>query len=405
MPPTAVATTGTPHAIASSATMPNGSYQGAHTTASAERSNAGTSRAGDLAEEPHPVRDAAPPASVLQPRAVGIRPSRGTARDDELGLGHPRQRGDHLVDALAAHEPADAHHPRPAGAPLGDRPVRGERARVDAAGHHGHAMAVGAHPDQLEQLVVARREDPVGAAGERPLGADPPGGLVSAPRWWRRLTLPSAWKVWTNGTSLVSQRRGRREPGHPEVRVHDVGRLGAPGPSEPVGQRGHVRYEIVLRDRPRGPGVDVADDDAGVQRHELGQGRVVAAGEHGDLVARGGERPAQLADVHVLPPGVGAAESGEGARVLGNESNPHTISSGHGLTDPDFYRQGRSQTGALRVAMVNEQHPDRQTRSAVAPPWVRLPARGRVARITSGVEVGNGPWAGVSRRGRRPRGR
>src|SRR3954451_6618636 len=42
-PPTELAITGTPHAIASSGTIPNGSYQGTHTTASADRSRAGTS--------------------------------------------------------------------------------------------------------------------------------------------------------------------------------------------------------------------------------------------------------------------------------------------------------------------------------------------------------------------------
>ena len=40
-PPTAVATTGMPQAIASSGTMPNGSYHGAQTTTSAERRSAG----------------------------------------------------------------------------------------------------------------------------------------------------------------------------------------------------------------------------------------------------------------------------------------------------------------------------------------------------------------------------
>ena len=41
-PPTALATTGTPQAIASSGVMPNGSYQGVHTTTSADRIRAGT---------------------------------------------------------------------------------------------------------------------------------------------------------------------------------------------------------------------------------------------------------------------------------------------------------------------------------------------------------------------------
>src|SRR5690606_41467907 len=45
-PPTEVATTGTPQAIASSGVNPNGSYQEAHTTTSADRYQAGISSRG-----------------------------------------------------------------------------------------------------------------------------------------------------------------------------------------------------------------------------------------------------------------------------------------------------------------------------------------------------------------------
>ena len=43
IPPTAEATTGTPHAIASNGTIPNGSYHGVAATTSAERSSIGMS--------------------------------------------------------------------------------------------------------------------------------------------------------------------------------------------------------------------------------------------------------------------------------------------------------------------------------------------------------------------------
>ena len=208
---------------------------------------------------------------------------------------------------------------------LGDRAVRGERARcrrrrAPRTRDGGRAHAGSARTARRRRWRRRGRRGGRAPARRRP----GPAGLVSAAPWWRRLTLPSAWKVCTNGMSRSRQRRGRREPGHPEVRVHDVGRLGAPG-------RARARRPAracAARARPSGsaragPASTWRTIDAGVQRHELGQVGVVAAGEHGDLVARGGERPAQLADVHVLPAGVGAAGGGEGARVLGDHSDAH----------------------------------------------------------------------------------
>ena len=70
-PPTALATTGTPQAIASSGTMPNGSYQGVQTTRSAERSSAGTSGAGHRADQPDPVGHPEALGQPGQPAASG----------------------------------------------------------------------------------------------------------------------------------------------------------------------------------------------------------------------------------------------------------------------------------------------------------------------------------------------
>src|SRR5919202_633718 len=102
IPPTALATTGRPQAIASSGTIPNGSYQGTHATASAERSSAGTS---ERATAPSSRTRSATPAA--QPEGFGVavhrrlaRRPRRTARDQQLDPRQPAQRRDHLVDAL-----------------------------------------------------------------------------------------------------------------------------------------------------------------------------------------------------------------------------------------------------------------------------------------------------------------
>ena len=76
--------TGTPQAIASSGTMPNGSYHGTQTTASAERSSAGIVVAADAAAEHEAVGDAEPLRERAQPPRLGVGGERagvGTAGD------------------------------------------------------------------------------------------------------------------------------------------------------------------------------------------------------------------------------------------------------------------------------------------------------------------------------------
>src|ERR671917_210059 len=92
-PPTADATTGTPQAIASSGTMPNGPYQGGHTTAAAERRSAG-----------NPGRSNRP-REATELGVVGQPLSLGPARDDKVTLGQRGKRRDDVSDAFALHQP------------------------------------------------------------------------------------------------------------------------------------------------------------------------------------------------------------------------------------------------------------------------------------------------------------
>jgi hypothetical protein len=70
-PPTAAATTGTPHAIASNATVPNGSCQGTHTAASADRSRAGMRSTGTGPSSRSRLATPAAPACATNRRASG----------------------------------------------------------------------------------------------------------------------------------------------------------------------------------------------------------------------------------------------------------------------------------------------------------------------------------------------
>jgi hypothetical protein len=109
------------------------------------------------------------------------------------------------------------------------------------------------------------------------------------------------------------------------VRVHDVRRLGAPGRSQLAREVGHVRRQVVLRDRPRRAGVDVVHRHPGRELDARGQVGVVAARVHDDLDVAARQRRGQRGDVHVLPAGVHAAQHGERARVLGHHRDSHRL--------------------------------------------------------------------------------
>src|SRR4051794_18123339 len=81
IPPTAAATTGTPHAIASRGTIPNGSYHGAHTTTSAERISAGRS-----ARETRPHRST---RSATRARSATARSRRASGAASSSSRGGP----------------------------------------------------------------------------------------------------------------------------------------------------------------------------------------------------------------------------------------------------------------------------------------------------------------------------
>jgi hypothetical protein len=71
LPADGVADDGTPQAIASSGTMPNGSYQGTQTTTSAERSSAGISSRPTRPAQHQPVATPSAAASSAAARASG----------------------------------------------------------------------------------------------------------------------------------------------------------------------------------------------------------------------------------------------------------------------------------------------------------------------------------------------
>ena len=94
--------------------MPNGSYHGAQTTASAERSSARHRRAADAPAQHDAVLDAELGGQRAQPAGLGVGVERGqvrTARHVQLGAGHGGERGDRVADALALDQPARDDEP------------------------------------------------------------------------------------------------------------------------------------------------------------------------------------------------------------------------------------------------------------------------------------------------------
>ncbi len=215
----------------------------------------------------------------------------------------------------------------PVGTPLVDRPGRPEAEQVDTARHHGDPGGVTTEADQLGPLVLGRRHDPVRLARQAALhaGASRRAGVGRA----LVTSLHHAQRVVRVEHRDAERASGleRSEPRHPEVRVHDVGPLARPRPGEVIGERRHVRQELVLGQRGGGPGVDVVDPDPLCEAHSPWERRVVPPGVDHDVGAQPPERPCQICDVDVLPAGVDPAEHGEGAGVLGDHVDPHRCTS------------------------------------------------------------------------------
>jgi CHASE3 domain sensor protein len=108
------------------------------------------------------------------------------------------------------------------------------------------------------------------------------------------------------------------EPGR-EPRFLDCGSL-------PLGVA-EIRVDAILRDRTRGSGVDVLDDDARRHGHAFRQLRIVAAGVDRDLVSQPRGAAGERRDVHVLAARVDAAQGSERACVFRNQGDFHGLTS------------------------------------------------------------------------------
>src|SRR5690349_21787075 len=108
-----------------------------------------------------------------------------------------------------------------------------------------------------------------------------------------------------------------------EVRVDEV--VTPPGADprrRPRAELWHERQQLLLGDRCRGTGGHMDDPDSPGELDDLGQRRVVPAGEDIDAVAERGEMPRDLGDVDVLATGVDAAQRRERRRVVRDHRDP-----------------------------------------------------------------------------------
>jgi hypothetical protein len=114
-------------------------------------------------------------------------------------------------------------------------------------------------------------------------------------------------------------RRGglqRRQPAHPEVRMHQVRLLPLQALGKLDAELIHVGQHGVLADHSRGAGAEMLDPYSGQQRHAHRQGRIIPAGVDHHLVAAPRERLRQCRDMHVLATRIDPAETGQRARVF-----------------------------------------------------------------------------------------
>jgi hypothetical protein len=156
----ASATTGTPHAIASSGTIPNGSYHGTHTTASAERSSAREAVAADAgrAARRDRRRRGLGERRSRAPRVVAERSAAGRRRR-RARVGQRRERLDDVAEPLrstSAGATGEAAARRAAPRAVG-------RKRSRSTPHGTTVTRVRSRRGaELEDLVGAGRDDLVG---------------------------------------------------------------------------------------------------------------------------------------------------------------------------------------------------------------------------------------------------
>ena len=200
-------------------------------------------------------------------------------------------------------------------------------------------------------------------------------GLVSASRWWRRLTLPSAWKVWATGTP---RRRPARSAARPDIQKCPCTTSGSPvraqSPRHPVGELVHVRQQLVLGHVPRRARGHVHDGDARRRPARARAGRVVAAGVDRRPRARAGpgRAPARpRARSGRRRPPRRARRAGSRARTPWRSSRCHLLEDAVPVEEEPG--EGEAVEGVGRAPPGRGRGPRRGRRAAAA----RWPAAGR----------------------------
>ena len=315
--------------------------------------------AADAAAEVHAVGDAVrarPARAAGAPRGRRrARRAAGRRRSRARRPGSSRERLMTLPMPLRSHQRGRRRRRRRARRRAARRARRGGSASRSTP-HGTTAIRRGRRPSrsssktssvQVATTRSARRDD----ARARARAA--PAGLVSASPWWRRLTTPSAWNVCTTGSRASARGVQRGEPGHPEVGVHDVGRLVAPSARSSSSAKSPMCGEQLVL----GHGARRARRRRGRPRRRARARRV--AGSAGSsrrvwtttVVRRAGASArGQRRDVHVLAAGVDAAEDGERARVLGDHGDPHRATSASSPSQSARKRSSPKRSSARRRA-------------------------------------------------------
>jgi len=199
--PVAAATTGTPQAIASSATVPAGSYHGVHTIASALRSSAGSSARPTwpvkITRSATPLRSASATsrgAWQIPPCAPGSGPptisssASGTWRSALIAVPNPAPGVSRPTATSRGRRPRGTAGPcglnHPTSTPRGTTTVAGRRTPVRTSSSTS-CLELASTPATLRPIAASSRircRGPVSGSG-----------------WCRRNSEPSEWNVCTTG--------------------------------------------------------------------------------------------------------------------------------------------------------------------------------------------------------------
>ena len=194
---------------------------------------------------------------------------------------------------------------------------------IDPTGDDEHPSRLGAHPLELEYFVRTGSDDRVGTVDESFFLFDPLGRTGVLACLMSPLDHPERMKGVNQRRARLRHSIERGLAGHPEVRVHHVGRLVLPGSPQILGKLIHERVELVFGHLARRARVDMFDNNSRRERDPAGKPALVGARVNSHIATEPSSAFGERRHMDVLPSSIHTPEHRQRTGVLGDHRDPH----------------------------------------------------------------------------------